>query len=170
MKRSEVAMLLTMAKATDDRVTVDEGRVEAWHWTLDQDMDYEFAKAAMLKHYAHHTDPVMPADINDLWRIERDYRRTKAEQQAWREQQKQLESAAVDARPYIESIMEQLTGISGEKRRAALSIRCPHCGAPKGQRCLGIDGRTLTRTYAHAVRFEEVGVEAPTTAKEALDG
>lgn len=170
MRRSEVAMLLTMAKATDDRVTVDEGRVEAWHWTLDQEMDYEFAKKAMLKHYANHTDPVMPADINELWRIEKDNRDRIKEHEAWVRERKELEATAVDGRPYLAQIMEKLTGINNEVRLAVMGVSCPRCHANPGIRCTNIDGRQMQHSFAHPSRFEKAGVEAPQAGQEAANG
>lgn len=71
MKRSEIAQILTMAKAIDDRVTVDEARVLAWEFALYPEIDLEFAKQALGAHYRASERPLMPVHINDPWKAHR---------------------------------------------------------------------------------------------------
>lgn len=170
MKRSDIAMLLTMVKATDDRMTVDEARIVAWHYTLDQEMPYDFARKCVVDHYSNSRNTIMPADINERWRIHRDNEERKAAQDRWRDEQRALEAASVDGRPYIQELMERLTGIPTELRLKVMSVECPRCSAKPQKRCVGMDGNQLTKTYAHQARYEAVGTESPQKEQEAANG
>lgn len=71
MKRSEIAQILTMAKALDDRVTVDEARVLAWEMALAEGMDFDFAREALAAHYRTSDRVVMPVYLNERWKAHR---------------------------------------------------------------------------------------------------
>lgn len=101
-------MLLTVAKATDDRVTVDEGRVLAWEAALDHDLIFDDARRFILKHYADNTIPVMPAHVNGLWRSEKRTLKDRADSKAWFAEQRALAAQAPDPTPYIEEIRKTL--------------------------------------------------------------
>ena len=108
MKRSEIAMLLTMAKATDDRVAVDESRVMAWEATLDQDMPFDFARQSLISHYADKQSVIMPANLNEHWRIEKRRISDLKATQAMMEHQRQIEATKADPAPYVAAIREAL--------------------------------------------------------------
>ena len=155
MKRSEVAMLLTMAKAIDDRVVIDEGRVISWEASLDADMPYEFAKQAMTRHYAERDIPVMPSHLNDPWKIEKRDRADRERSRLMLEERKALEAAAADPRPYLAQIRERLTGVPEETRKEILAVACPYCRAKAGDKCIDGDGQHLKQTtFAHPSRWD----------------
>lgn len=68
MKRSDLARLLTMVKAIDDRISVDEARVYAWELVLDDDLTFEYAVEALKRHYSVSTERIMPSHLNVPWR------------------------------------------------------------------------------------------------------
>ena len=63
MKKSEVAKLLAMASAFDNR-TVGEANVSAWESVLTPDMRFEDAVEALKAHYASSLDYLRPAHVN----------------------------------------------------------------------------------------------------------
>ena len=74
MKKSEVAALFALIAFYDARVQFDEGKLEAWNLALDEDMPFDFAKSIIVNHYADLTTAIMPANLNEKWRIaRRDY-------------------------------------------------------------------------------------------------
>lgn len=75
MKTSEVAKLLVMAKAIDDRMTVDEARVIMWELSLLKDMPLEFGQQAIARHYAESEKAIMPVHLNDRWKNSQERRK-----------------------------------------------------------------------------------------------
>ena len=73
MNRSEIALLLGLAAARDNR-RVDEVMVAAWHEDL-ADLDFADAREALRRHYRESTERVMPAHIRQLVRAIRRERR-----------------------------------------------------------------------------------------------
>lgn len=73
MTRSEIALLLGLAAARDNR-RVDEVMVAAWHEDLG-DLDFADAREALRRHYRESTERVMPAHIRQLVRAIRQERR-----------------------------------------------------------------------------------------------
>lgn len=69
MKKSEVATLLALCAAYDNR-TVGEANVEAWALALPDGLGFDEAKRIVLRYYRTETRPVMPADV--IKRIPRD--------------------------------------------------------------------------------------------------
>lgn len=61
MKRSEVAALLSMCSAYDNR-TIGEADVVAWH-TIIGHLPVEQARAAVIDHYTRESRRIMPADV-----------------------------------------------------------------------------------------------------------
>lgn len=68
VNRQEVATMLTMIAAVDDRFDPDQPRIAMWTECLDADMDAKFAKEFVVKHYAEQKTVVMPSDVNASWR------------------------------------------------------------------------------------------------------
>ena len=75
MNHAEVAKLLTLAKASGDSISGDAAQVSAWLEILGSGMPFDFAKAALIKHYANSNHQVMAADLNGAWRTERQNQR-----------------------------------------------------------------------------------------------
>lgn len=73
MNRSEVAVLLGLAAARDQR-TVGDADVLAWHEDIG-DLDFADARAALGRHYRESTDRIMPAHVRRLVRVMREERR-----------------------------------------------------------------------------------------------
>lgn len=71
MMQRDVAMLLALANAHDQRQSIDDVKVQAW-WSIFQqearDMPVDFAREAINRHYALMTDMLMPAHIITSWR------------------------------------------------------------------------------------------------------
>lgn len=74
MNPQEVAMLLTMSAAVDDRIDPDQMRIAMWCETLTKSMPFDFAKSFLIKHYSKQKSVMMPADFNEAWRIEHNKR------------------------------------------------------------------------------------------------
>ncbi|HEY8504372.1 MAG TPA: hypothetical protein VIL46_07295 [Gemmataceae bacterium] len=73
MTRSEIALLLGLAAARDNR-RIDEVMVAAWYEDLG-DLDFADAREALRRHYRESTERVMPAHIRQLVRAIRQERR-----------------------------------------------------------------------------------------------
>jgi hypothetical protein len=63
MKPAETARVLASAAAYDQR-TVGTADVAAWHAAL-SGVDFDDARSAVVQHYQHHRERIMPADILD---------------------------------------------------------------------------------------------------------
>lgn len=77
MNKDEIAKVLIIAMGIDARLNAADqnafvAKVEGWNLALSKSMPFEFAREALGKHYASSTDSVMPANLNALWRAERD--------------------------------------------------------------------------------------------------
>lgn len=79
MDAREVAAILTAIAAVDDRIDPDSPRVAMWVETLDSTMPFQFAKERVIKHYASSRNVMMPVDLNEPWKIEK--QRIKQEQE-----------------------------------------------------------------------------------------
>lgn len=66
MKLSETALMLAQMQAYDQR-TVGESDVIAWHSLL-SDAPFEDCQEAVRRHYAEHTERIMPAHVRRLVR------------------------------------------------------------------------------------------------------
>jgi vacuolar-type H+-ATPase subunit C/Vma6 len=76
MNKAEVGKVLAIAVAIDARLgAADEAgfraKVEGWSLSLNESMDFEFARDAVGKHYKSATDSVMPAHLNAMWTAHR---------------------------------------------------------------------------------------------------
>lgn len=77
MNKDEIAKVLIMAMGIDARLNAADqnafiAKVEGWNLALASSMTFEFAREAIGKHYANSTDSIMPANLNALWKVERD--------------------------------------------------------------------------------------------------
>ena len=77
MNKDEIAKVLIMAMGIDARLNAADqnafiAKVEGWNLALANSMTFEFAREAIGKHYASSTDSIMPANLNALWKVERD--------------------------------------------------------------------------------------------------
>lgn len=77
MTKDEIAKLLVIAMGIDARLNAADqnafiAKVEGWALALSNSMTFEFARDALGKHYAGSTDSIMPANLNSLWKVERD--------------------------------------------------------------------------------------------------
>jgi hypothetical protein len=74
VNQQEVAILLALANAHDQRQGVDDIKVQAWHLLFEQEapkMSFEFAQEQVHRHYALFTEMLMPAHLVTRWKIER---------------------------------------------------------------------------------------------------
>jgi hypothetical protein len=74
VNQTEVAILLTLANAHDQRQGVDDIKVQAWHLLFEQEapkMSFEFAQEQIHRHYSLFTEMLMPAHLVTRWKIER---------------------------------------------------------------------------------------------------
>lgn len=62
MNPAEIAKLLSLAAAYDRR-TIGKTDIAAWHRALER-FDYDDAAEAVVEHYEHHTEQVMPAHVS----------------------------------------------------------------------------------------------------------
>lgn len=62
MNQTEVAKLLTVASAIDNRTVADE-QVIAWHAAL-QHLPYDVAQEAMIRHFRDSTEYLLPGHIS----------------------------------------------------------------------------------------------------------
>lgn len=90
MTPGETAKLLAKASAFDQR-TVGKADVAAWHEVL-QDVDFGDALAAVSRHYAEHTDRLMPAHVRRL-AVEIDRERRRVVREAREAEAVQIEAA-----------------------------------------------------------------------------
>ena len=72
MNKAEVGKVLAIAVAIDARLGANDesgfrAKVEGWSLALSPDMDYEFAREALGKHYKNATESIMPAHLNSMW-------------------------------------------------------------------------------------------------------
>ena len=77
MTKDEIAKLLVIAMGIDARLNAADqnafiAKVEGWSLALSNSMTFEFARDSVGKHYANSTDSLMPANLNALWKSERD--------------------------------------------------------------------------------------------------
>jgi hypothetical protein len=92
MTPAEVAKLLAKAAAYDQR-TIGQAHVMAWHEVL-SDFDLADSLTAVSRHYAEHTERLMPAHVRRLaTEIDRERRRLA------REQREESERLAIEADP-----------------------------------------------------------------------
>ena len=80
MNRSEVAQLFAYCCLFDTRLQADEGRILAWDSALYSDMEFEFAKEFVSRHYMNEDRLIAPVYFNKEWlrhvEREREQRRT----------------------------------------------------------------------------------------------
>ena len=156
LTQDQIVDLLTAISAYDNRKP-NPASVMAWgkaaelgRWTLAEAFD------AVHWHFASSTEYLMPAHITALVKAHR-------QDQAMRAEALALEAAPVDpvAAERVNIIVDELAKTMGwsehpEKRASfALKVRCPHCGANPGSRCVSPKtGKTLTQTACHPSRAE----------------
>lgn len=134
MNLSEAGQILALATAYDRR-TVGDADIAAWHAALD-DLTFIDCKIAVRKHYRNTSRWLMPADVRELVRslmVDRSQRMAIA--------------PVASGAGMPEELRERVDGmfgmpvdsphpkVSGEQRRAGLSVRCPYCGSTPGVAC-----------------------------------
>lgn len=156
MTRDQVVDLLTAISAYDNRKP-NQAAVLAWgkaaelgRWTLPEALD------AVHAHFSEDTDYLMPAHVTARVKANRQDRAMRAEALA-------LEAAPVDPAAaarvtrVIDALADQMgwTDRATERGSFALRVRCPHCGAAEGARCINLTtGKTLTQSACHPSRAE----------------
>ena len=108
MNRGDITRMLLLAKFTDDRMTVDEQRVQMWWLALDRDIPADFAAKAIAAHYAGSTNSLLPAHVNMLWESERKQRSDEAHAKELKAKMLESELQAVDPREYVARIRAEL--------------------------------------------------------------
>jgi hypothetical protein len=116
--KPEVVLLLTLAGTYDYR-KVGDADVEAWHLALD-DIDFDYAKAAVVAHYRNTRDRLMPADVRQGVKAIKDERR-RAEKHATRALPSRFEEdlgrdiAAERGQATVREVLAQFTDHLAEK-------------------------------------------------------
>ena len=119
MNKQEIQKVFVIASAIDSRMSpVDadtyELKVAGWDLALDDSMPFEFARQAVGNHYAHSSDAVMPAHLNQQWAKES--KRLQLENNT-RLASLEIESARGDAVPmpdYLKNQIEQMCKVPPE--------------------------------------------------------
>lgn len=156
LNQNEVVDLLTAVSAYDNRKP-NPASVMAWgkaaelgRWTLPEALE------AVHWHFASSTEYLMPAHITALVKSNR-------QDQAMRAEALAIEAAPVDpvAAQRVEAIVGELAKSMGWSERGeqrasfALKVRCPHCSAAIGNRCVSPStGKPLTKSACHDSRAE----------------
>lgn len=177
MNAAEIAQLLGIASALDNRISAgSKMQVRTWSHVLD-DVPYQVAEQALRAHYRRSTDTIMPADVVEHWRTTR---REVAEQRhnaELRAQPRQLDEAARlrIIRAGIARVTAALAITRGldparaqaeaAARRAWLAVACPHCHARPDHPCTGSGGRPLRKTCAHPARLDAARTTSGHTAE-----
>lgn len=156
MTDDDVVDLLSAITAYDNR-NAGPANILAWakaselgRWTLPEALD------AVHAHFSESTDFLMPAHITTRVKATRQDR-------ALRQQQAALEAAptnpAVAAR--IQQVIGQLAQRMGwseestDRTGFALKVRCPHCNASPGNRCVSpTTGKPLKQAACHPSRAD----------------
>lgn len=156
MTHDQVVDLLTAIAAYDNRKP-NAAAVMAWgkaaelgRWTLPEALD------AVHEHFCENPDYLMPAHITARVKAARQDRAMRAEALA-------LEAAPVDpvAAKRVEAIVDELAKTMGWTDRAetrtsyAVKVRCPHCSAAVGNRCVNPQtGKPLAQSACHPSRAD----------------
>lgn len=153
MTVSDAATVLQLCATFDNR-TVNESTVRAWHEVL-ADRRPDDCMRAVKDHYRTTRQFAMPADIRNLTRIYADERA----QQKVADETKALES--LPRRPVhrlVETLAEAFAWTperveAEQRKRSALDIRCPFCGASPDMPCTNSGTRKITSP--HPSRIEK---------------
>lgn len=156
MTRNEIVDLLSAITAYDNR-NPNEAAVLAWgkaaelgRWTFPEALD------AVHAHYAEDPAFLMPAHVTERVRAARQDR-------AMRQELAELEASPADpaAAERIAAIVADVANNLGWDRdqrqpgSAMLRVRCPHCQAAAGVRCVSTaSGKTLRQSACHPARAE----------------
>lgn len=80
MNETQVAVLLALANAHDQRQGTNDVKVSAWYLLLEQeapDMTFEWAQRRINEHYAKTTDMLMPSHLVASWKNHKTYERSR---------------------------------------------------------------------------------------------
>jgi hypothetical protein len=169
MKTTELAKLLTVAKATDSRIEATEFTVAAWSEILDPDLPYDFARIILARHYAESKWPLMPADIVSAWRTECDSRSNKENLEQDRSERRAITAAEVNVQAHVAAALEAMGRAPRQDRRGVLAVACSWCKAGIGENCVSM-GKPLRLRFAHDVRSRKAGCpEAPSDPRTIWD-
>ncbi len=157
MTRNEIVDLLSAITAYDNR-NPNQAAVLAWgkaaelgRWTLPEALD------AVHAHFAENPAYLMPAHVTARVRASR-------QDTAMREESRALTAAPVDpaaAERVAEVVAEVAKHLGWDDGRqpggTALKVRCPHCGAAPGARCVALSsGQALTKSACHPSRAQSL--------------
>lgn len=152
MTREEVAKLLSMAAAYDQR-TIGEADVIAW-WNAIRHLDAQRAGEAVIEHYRTRRERIMPADVVRLVREAGNARHVDPSFAEVIGQRGKVMAAITGASPRPATRPDS-TRSDDPVQRAALSVPCPYCGALRFQHCrINLAARQLHRNEAHPSRVE----------------
>lgn len=155
MNRRDIARLLGIAAAYDQR-TVGQADVAAWYEAL-HDLSAQRASEAVVEHYRHHRERIMPADVRRL-AIEignRQHVDPSFAEILGRDGLRAIEGVADGTRIPAERPESTRDERWTEQMRAALSVHCPYCLARPFHHCrIDLGGRTLPKMTPHPSRVE----------------
>lgn len=181
MTDEEIIDLLTTAAAFDRR-TVGDADVIAWRAAVG-DLDFPDAQLAVTQHYTNSTDWLMPAHVRTRVKAIRAARLASGPMPApapeltddperyklaFRAELKRIAggwsmpkeiTSGTGADP-----TEEYLGLRGEDPRrrelrlAAMTARCPRCGALANERCVNALGNPLSTEPAHEARLVAAGL------------
>lgn len=155
MTHGQVVDLLTAISAYDNRKP-NPAAVMAWgkaselgRWTLTEALD------AVHEHFSENTEYLMPAHVTGRVKAARQDR-------AMRDEALALDAAPVDpvAAARIQAIVSDVAGSLGwdanrNTTGTAIKVRCPHCAAAPGMRCVATStGKNLQHSACHPSRAE----------------
>jgi hypothetical protein len=112
MNRSEVAQLFAYCCLFDTRLQADEGRILAWDSALYPDMEFEFAKEFVSRHYMIEDKLIAPVHFNKGWirHGEREKERLRTEEYMLELEQSKVKAASPEqVNFYLIQIRETLT-------------------------------------------------------------
>ena len=118
MTPQECASLLALAGAYDARLTPPsrqdaQARAVAWSLALSDSMTLEWARTAIVGHYAESTSTIMPADVNRRWGI---HRRQMAESSRREKMRMEIEQAKETAVPMPDTVRQMLADMRQRRR------------------------------------------------------
>lgn len=155
MTNDDIVDLLSAITAYDNR-NASQSTVLAWgkaselgRWTLPEALD------AVHEHFAESTEYLMPAHVTARIKATRQDRALRNEALA-------IEAGVVDpaAADRVAQVVADIANCLGwddgrQPGGTALKVRCPHCGASPGNRCISTStGKALTQSACHPSRAD----------------
>jgi hypothetical protein len=154
---NDVVDLLSAVTAYDTR-NATPATILAWteagnrsRWTYQEALD------AIHAHYAESTEFVMPAHVTARIRAVRQDASLRAEGDRQIGQAPANPAAAARIQQITDELAQQMGWTEEGQTRTgfALKVKCPHCRALEGQRCVNpANGKTLRNSPAHGSRID----------------